>query len=42
LLKEKYYLIVSRAFDREPVKFKEYPSDEDIVNAIRKKGRRNS
>lgn len=38
MLKKKYYLIVSGAFDRDPVIFKEYPSDEDIIKAIREKG----
>ena len=35
-LKEKYFLIVSGKFDREPIVFSEKPSDEEIVDAIKK------
>jgi len=37
VLQEKYYLIVSGAFDREPIIFDKYPSDEEIIQAIKDK-----
>lgn len=39
LLKKKYFVIVSGAFDRDPVIFDKKPTEEDIKKAIvNKKG----
>jgi len=35
MLKEKYFLIVSGAFDREPIVYDEEPTENDIVDAIK-------
>ncbi len=35
-LVEKYFLIVSGSFDREPIIYEEQPSQEDILKAIQK------
>ncbi len=35
VLQEKYYLVVSGSFDREPIIFEDEPTEQDIVNAIK-------
>lgn len=35
MLKEKYFLVVSGEFDREPIIYEEQPTNEDISKAIR-------
>jgi hypothetical protein len=37
MLKEVYYLIVYGSFEREPIVFNEYPTEEEIIAAIEDK-----
>jgi hypothetical protein len=37
MLKEVYYLIVSGAFDRKEIEFENFPTEEQIIEAIKEK-----